>query len=210
MAALDDFYDDVMPHLGGAEKPLVDLHIRRAVRDFLSRTTLWRATIAVPTAIGQSDYPLTPTATDSAVAGVYACTFDGGRMDNISEQRQPLPGVVLQNGQPRAYAEPVRALLRVYPAPDRIANLNVGVVLTLPLDPSVATVPDFVVEHYRDVVADGILSNLLLIAKKPWSDPQMGLLRRSNYNNAVLRQRADLRGGGERHNEVISIPRFGR
>lgn len=53
-------YDYVLPYVPAVDTPLVDYHIRRVVREFARRTTLWRRLINFTTVAGTAEYLLQP------------------------------------------------------------------------------------------------------------------------------------------------------
>lgn len=75
-----DLYNYVLPYVPGVETPLVDFHIRRVVREFCRRTTLWRHRVELTTEPGVPDYILSP----------YDATLGGATVMDSHESWIPL------------------------------------------------------------------------------------------------------------------------
>lgn len=66
----NELYDLILPYVPAVETPLVDYHIRRVVREFCRRTTLWRHRVTITTEPGVNDYLLSPyDATEGVIGG---------------------------------------------------------------------------------------------------------------------------------------------
>lgn len=66
----NELYDLILPYVPAVETPLVDYHIRRVVREFCRRTTLWRHRVTITTQPGVNDYLLSPyDATEGVIGG---------------------------------------------------------------------------------------------------------------------------------------------
>lgn len=222
MANFSVLYDWVLPELPGCDLPIVNFHIRKVVRQFLKRTTLWREDVAIVLVPGQSLYPVTPivpgvTPSDSDTdvgvpLGILTCTVNNQVINPITEQTRPADGILVQPCQPNAFFQFTPDYVTFYPVPDNAATYTalLHIYKTIPLTAADQSMPDAIYSHYVEAIANGVKSSLMGMPKKPWSNIEMALTYNKMFADSTLALRDRFRSGGVRNATRITFPRFGR
>lgn len=182
MATWESWFNDIMPQAPGALAAIVKHELLRTAQDFFSRSRVWKEDVTLAMTAGTSDYSIRPAA-DLAPVQV----IDTGRItvsltdEEMTERFGP---------DWRAAVGPVQAIwqkmpdkIRTYPIPASAESLVLSVAV-MPAD-SATGIPDALAERYRDGIAAGTLSRLLLSAKKPYTDLQTGSLKAQEYEASV-------------------------
>lgn len=204
-----DVYDHVMPYVMAAEPALVDYQIRRVAREFLKRTTLWRATLEVILQPGDTFADLTTSIAGATVHSVIAVERDGRELPVIPEPAQLEVGRWTP-GQVRGWWQRSMPRIHFAPAPIEPTTIAVTVVLTLPLDPALVELPDQLVDHYIEEWAPGVVAALLAMPRKPWTDIDMAAVYQNQYVRRLHARRSAIRDGGRPNASTLTAPRFGR
>jgi hypothetical protein len=201
-----DFYDHLLPYLPGAEPGVVDLHIRKILKEFLRRTTIWREVIVVNPVVSGALYALVPAQPIGRVSDVLRVGHGTSSitLPNIPEHMRVAPG---SSASPRD-GWYVQNLPYIYLATST-GLATVEVALTLTLEPGVVEFPDFLLNNHSDVLTAGILASLMAMPGKPWTQFDMAKVNWTRYVNGVLALRASLRDGGAPNASTITGPRFG-
>lgn len=197
-------YDQILPYLPAAEIPIVDSQIRKAVREFMKRTTIERESFAFTTQVGVSDYRLLPSAgMVSAVMAVYLDPI-APPIPVIPEDRR-LPA---EPGAPRGWFTTVPDLLTVYPTPDAEYAVTCNAAITL--DQAATELPEDLVKHYGEAIAAGVLSLMMDMPGKPWSQPQAAKGYGRVFSGMIKTLRSNLREGGQPNQSTFrGVARFG-
>jgi hypothetical protein len=204
--AFSTIYDQVIPYLPGAEPSIIDTQIRKAVREWMKRTTMYRETFIVTTVAGVSDYKLVPGSTDRMVSSIMAVYPAGSSlpMDPIQEDRRHL----IAAGQPRGWFSPLSDVISFYPQPDAAYDFTVNAVLTLPQNVSV--MPEELAGQHAEALAAGVLSLMMDMPGKPWTQSQVARGYGRVYSGAIKTERGKLRDGGQpNHSTLQPRVRFG-
>lgn len=179
------FYDLIRPELPGIFDALLDQTIVQVARDFCLRTRCWRDDFfSQGTKAGEASYEL------GAAWG-----------DPVSVLRLEVNGRVLFDE-----IEPERAEYTKYRPPFRLSpdfvvltldgcevpcqDSQDGLVTAGALQPAVnaALLPDLLLYRYSDEMRLGVLARLLLQGGKPWTDRELAVAYRNDYE--ALRSRA--------------------
>lgn len=214
-----DLYDYVLPYVPSVEPALVDFHIRRVTREFCRRTTLWRQVFSVNTVAAQADYQLLPygasiaplpTGSIGEPYSILSVEYNGQPLPPIPEDYRPRASRRSEQGTPSGYFSPSARIITLYPVPTAVAPLTVEAVMVLTLEPTTAEMPEFLVEDYREVLADGTLSSLKMLNGKPWYDMEGATIAGQRFTRAVLALRSKLRDAGQPNSSTFRGPRFGK
>lgn len=210
MAKFLDFYDHVMPYVPGVQSEFVDFHLRKALREFFRRTSVWRTVVAVNLTANSTSAAL--VIPDGKVQSVLTVSLDRSKtpLPVTPESRRYPRGATVARGQPASWftVEPDRLYLQ--PLPDGAYTLHIDCVTTLPEDATCKTVPCFVLEHYHEDIANGTIASLTAMAGKPWTHPELSKYHRDMFVRRMLSLRAIHRDGGQPNASTFSGPRFGR
>ena len=196
--------DLLLPSLPGADTPIVDASIRKGVREFMKRTTLYRETFAFDTVPGTDRYQLlAQTGQVSAVVHVY----EAGKPHPLPVATEEMRRVLL----PRvglAWWSPLPTVLALYPTPDEVVSLTVEAAVTLPQD--AVEIPDGLFDNYGEVVASGILSIMYAMPGKPWTSEKAATVAGRAFSQEIKTLRGRLRDGGQPNQTVFTpLARFG-
>lgn len=200
----DQLYTLILPYLPGAEIPIVNSQIRKAVREFMKRTTIERESFAFNTQAGVSDYRLLPSAgMVSSVMAVYRDPLAPPLKVITEETRLPAAA-----GEPRGWFTTVPDLLTLYPTPDAEYAVTCNAVITL--QPSDVQLPEDLVTHYGEAIAAGVLSLMMDMPGKPWSQPNAAKGYGRVFSGQIKTLRASLRDGGQPNQSTFrGVARFG-
>lgn len=194
----------ILPYLPGAEPPIVDLQIRKIVREFMKRTTLTRETFQFITVPGVSAYQLTPVF--GQVSAVIQAWIDAEMRDlkvTTEEQRPPVNA-----GKPTGWFTLLPDLINLYPQPDAAYTVTVNAVITL--DQAATTLPEELVKHYSEELSAGVLAAMFGMPGKPWTQAQSAKEAGRMYSAAIKTIRGRLRDGGQPNQSTFrGIARFG-
>lgn len=197
-------YDLLLPYLPGADKPIVDASIRKGVREFMKRTTLYRETFAFSTTPGIDRYELNgQTGQVSAVMHVYKA----GDPNPLPVATEEARRVLIARPQ-LAWWSPLPTVLAVFPSPTEAVALTVEAAVTLRQDAE--EIPDGLFESYGEIVASGILSIMYTMPGKPWTSDKAAVVSARAFSQEIKTLRGRLRDGGQPNQTVFSpIARFG-
>lgn len=201
MKAFNDLYDFILPYLPGAEQGIVDLHIRRTLREFFARTTVWRETFVFNTVGGVAAYRLQPSI--GTVASVLTVEIDGKPTTAIPEDMRtnPAPGAA------ERWYSLIPETFVLYPSPSGVQAIRVDAAITLPVDGSLREFPDDVYNAHAESIAAGVISSMMAMPGKPWSQRESSLLYSRVFGSAVRDLRGKLRDGGQPNQSTFTSPR---
>lgn len=201
-------YDQVLPYIPGAELPIVDVQIRKALREFMKRTTLIRETFSFPTVNDSPNYQLTPSF--GQVASVLQVFID----NNVGDERELPPRgedlryAGLDNGEPNSWWTSVPNLLSLYPTPNGAYTISVIAAITLKQDDTVF--PEELVTNYAEILAAGTISAMMAMPGKPWTSSPGSQSAGKTFSDGIKTIRGGLRDGGQPNQSTFrGIARFG-
>lgn len=204
MAGFNELYDFILPYLPGAEPGIVDFHIRRTLREFFKRTTVWRETFEFDTVDATSTYSLQPTT--GVVASVLRVDIDNRYAPPVPEEkRDPRanPGV------PHGWYGLLPQVITLYPTPSRVVPVRVEAAITLPVAGGDLTYPDAVHAEHAEAIAAGVVGAMMAMPGKPWSQRDAALTYSRIFGSAVRDVRGKLRDGGMPNQSTFTGPTFG-
>lgn len=210
MAAFAALYDHILPFVPGVETPLVDVTIRRVLRDFFKRTTIWRETFTFNTTLDQPLYQL--QASSGSVASILSVEVAGAPIDPLPEDKRlpPAQAAARDASTPTAWYSTYPSLLALDPKPTAGISVVVNAAVTQPLDAGVTTFPDDVLNEYGEEIGSGVVGVLMAMPGKPWTQSKASGEYLGKYVRCVTATRAKLRDGGQPNASRLTAPRFGR
>lgn len=204
LKAFDDLYDFILPYLPGAEPGIVDLHIRRALREFLTRTTVWREVFEFNTVADTPTYQLQPTL--GKVGSVLGVTIDGVPVTSIPEH---LRSSVMPAGVAQRWYGLLPEVISFYPVPAGVQAIKVEAAITLPVDGSLRQFPAEVYNEHAEAIAAGVIASMMQMPGKPWTQRDAALTYGRAFGSAIRDTRGKLRDGGQPNQSTFTGPRFG-
>jgi len=207
MATFKDLYDHVLPSVRGVDSPLVDYHIRRVLRDFLKKTTVWRETLPLLLTAGKTDYRLTPAASGQ-VGGVLRVYNRATGLPLHNRDEGCVVNGVVDAGAPDQWWQVYPSLISFNRPPSESQQLDVEAYKVVTLDPADDYFPDDVYENFVEIISNGVMSALQMMPAKPWTDTTMATVNNALYKKATYALRAKIRGGGAGNHSRVQAPRF--
>lgn len=205
MKTLATFYDHLLPELPNCTTALIDLHLLQVARDFCTTSRAWRGDFeAVDTIADEGTYELSPDETQAEVVAVHRLTVN----DVLLYDDRWMPDCATTGDEPKySLARPPFSLNDVLTEitliEDEIpsAAATGGLVINGSMRPKVGAtqLPDLLYVTHLEAIRAGVLSRLMLMAKKPWSAPEQGVMYRADYASrtqfsATTAQRGNTRG----------------
>ena len=182
MKPIDDLLPLILPRAPGCPEPLACDAIRQAAIEFCERTKLWRDTDQY--LADEFGDVLAPS--QSVVHQIEDARFDGHRLTPISVQdlndRHPDYDWTTQQGDQPKY------ITQLHPNTVKIVPAWTGMItLTLLLKPSndALEIPDFMVDQYARVIADGALAEILMVPGQPYTNPQGGAMYSQRFQQRL-------------------------
>ena len=172
---LDNFLPYVLPDVPGCPSVTAKRAVIDAAMDFLTYSGIWREVqepIPLTPDINEYDLDAPTGALCIAVRDIY--TSQGSlRPVTLSELAQLLP-----NWQTATASAPMYytrsfdlTTLRLYPMPHEPNGETITVDAVYTLDQSATSIPDVIVQRWRDVIVDGAKARLKSMSKVAWADP---------------------------------------
>ena len=196
MAVWADIYPLVADQAYLAPKGMVSSHAKRAVTVFLQRTGLWREALdAFDLVVGTEEYTLTPPA-DAQITGLVSVKCGGRELNVFSGGSWPYGSQ--KTGWPCFWKFEGTTTLLLYPIPHQ--NLIEGMDVVARCVPSreATSFPDWLMDEWSEVLADGVLSTLLMGKEKPWADTALALHYAREFKKGMARARIkDAKSGAQ-------------
>lgn len=167
MKPLDDFLPQILPYAPGCPVPVAYDHIRSAAIRFSERTRMWResgsfAMAADGTAIVVSD--------GAELFEIESAKFEGTPLDPIAISvlnDQVLNWETADTGRPAYITQTTPNEIRVVPY--AVGDVEYSVFIKPSED--CVELPDWMVSQFRRCIADGALSEILILPGQNFSDP---------------------------------------
>lgn len=185
MKSLDAFYPAIMPFAPGVPRPTANNWIRQAAIEFCERTKLWRFEDDFTVEGGTEDIMAQP---GSTAISIELAQLDGVTLDPVTTKWLDdhysgwrTDTEVVGGGQYITQLE--QDTFRIIP------NSSGSLYLSLILKPThdAKSLPDFMANKHRQVIADGALGRILAIPNQSFTDLQMAATCAALFNGALDR-----------------------
>lgn len=220
--ALTDFLQFLKGHvqdeIGGIPKILMEKYIRDIVKDFCTSTEVWKETYIFDAIPNESCYVLKPSDDKSVLINSLMSTsiftsrtaevLDGTTITTPEDLDSDLVTErVLQPGRDfkTAQKEDWQMVLR----PPVSEFQYKGIEVTCSVRPTLtgSHIPRRVLDDWYYYLACGIKSRLMLMGSKSWSDPQLGMYYKKEYNSGITKNRIELNKNATSNNTLkMTIP----
>lgn len=191
----------VLPYLPGADTPIIDSTIRKVVREWMKRTTCIRQTFAFNTVAGVSDYQLNPTT--GLVSSIMAVWQDPAS-DPLGVAYEDMRRNALA-ARPTHWWETIPGVVKLYPTPDAVYPITVNAVITLSHSDTV--MPEELVAAYGEELTSGVLSMMMSMPGKPWTQSRAAVDMGRVFNGAIKTARGKIRDGGQPNSSTFTAAR---
>lgn len=193
MTAKSAFYDYLMPELAGITTPMLDQHLVMVAREFCSETLVVRADAAALDLVSsQAAYTLAAVADLDpvkvlrlTVSDAYLWGEDDIETDDKKYRVANTPPKYGRDDPPFAFDADMAAVTLIT---DEVptADATGALVMRLVWKPTLAaaTLPAVLLNQYVEAIRFGVLGRLMVMAKKPWSAPDQGVMYASKFTAA--------------------------
>lgn len=187
MAALfSRLLNDLMPGLPGISANIVLHEVRRAAQDFLTQTRAWQETLDTFIApAGESQIELIPDSNGAEIVRIESAWSGSKQLLSVPLKR--LDNFIAdwnsQSGDPEWVTQLTPTVIRLFPTPNQDVTLRFRVSLR-PSDTATA-LPSELMAQYTPALIAGAKGRLLMMGKKPWSNPPLGALFVAQFEKLV-------------------------
>ncbi len=190
---IDDWLDDIMPHVPGALEPLVKQEILAAVREFCDGGRAWVYNFQGESTTKDSPVlPLSNMPEDTALGYVLRIAFE----QNTSYPRYlksistPILSRKRESSSPLVYYMETPTTIHVAPVPTQDLDNKYEVEATLLPIKDTVKLPDEFRTHWADAITDGTLYRMMRQISKPWSSATAAAFYGRSFRNYIRRVRA--------------------
>lgn len=185
---LTDIADDILPWLAGEPPaPLLQTIVRQALTELCAETGIWKLMPdPITVSPGVSTYELSPEA--GAVVSKVLQVEIGGDMIHartIEWLNENIRGWMSERSTPKYYTQVNSHELILAPVPSTRVQLGLNVVATMQPARSATTIPAWLYDRYEADIQHGVLSKLMLMPDKAWTDLANGEDRRNQWLDAL-------------------------
>lgn len=191
------WYDDVLPSVPGCSQAMALDAIRKAAIEFCERSWGWTYNpAAIDVVNGQISYAFTPPA-GAVVSKVLHVWYD----DKPIHPRSPdqldgmFPNWRTSSGTPEYYTQEDERNLLLVAVPN--ADLTGGLKMRVSLKPTynAADIETRLYEEYREAIASGALSRLMMMPKKPYTDLALAAVHQATFDDKIATVRLKVQKG---------------
>lgn len=184
----------VLPWASNCPEPTMIHFLREAAIEFCKRSRSWRSEEVYKLVSADDDIALV-TCCDSVLFEIESVSW---REKGDAEWQRPVESAAFgdrddwwREGNPRFYTQRVPGRLRVAP----FSTGELRVMAFLMPDQMADTLPDYLIELYPQIIAAGALAKILMLPAKDFTDPNVAMLKQSEFNSACdAHFRDNLRG----------------
>ncbi len=200
MASIDALLPGFLPNVPDCPDPTAAFWLREAVIAFCERTEAWRTQVSVNVnAAGYADIT-TSLPVDSSLVSMLGVTCDGTQLEAMSESDLDAEYYGWRTGAltgaPSMFSQTTFDNIVIIPATG--ATQAVDVILTLKPQIDAATIPDFIVNHFKETVMMGAKARLLAIPNKPWTDLNLSIALQEQFNQACSKAKFTVKKGQQK------------
>lgn len=179
MKAFSTFYDVLLPELPGCTTRMLDLHLLMVARDVCERAGCWSASVTVSAEADRLDYPLSSPEPKSEISRVTRIEWGGQLQWALirppRHEQQPL----FAPGEPPFALNSAMDTIVLADQPDG------EILIAATLRPSLQAIqlPDLLLNRHQETLRVGVLSRLMRMGGKPWSNPALGAQYASEFES---------------------------
>lgn len=174
MKPLAEFYDFLLPELPGCTTLLLDHHLRQVAREFCDKTCAWRLPYdSISLYGGTSTYEIDTPEFDSELVKLYSLNVAGRTVWRDSDREvegDDCP--TYRRDQPPFELSPDLDLITLHRDLVPTGDIENGLKVVGSMKPTqgATKLPDFLKSQYSEAIRFGVLSRLMVMGKKPWTD----------------------------------------
>jgi hypothetical protein len=187
MKSWSSWFNDLMPSLPGCGTDIATHELRRAAQEFFGRSRAWRVVLdAISVGINEAEIEILPDETQQFIVRVESSAWEGQPLavKTVEEIESKYGGDWMdQTGTPDTITQMQHGTVRLMPSPVVAGVLRCRV--TVKPSDSASGIPDAQAYQYRDAIADGAKARLMLMPKKPWTNPELGGVASGMFEAAI-------------------------
>lgn len=213
---ITDFNEYVYKDVRGCPTNDVTDAVRDAATEFLTYTGAWRE-VQDPIQLqdDQHTYDLEPVAGTKVIdiLNVYASFATGGELKpkTLDQVRAIWPNWDEAEGSlPTVYTRAFDyTSIRVFPIPTDVNGAEIRMHAIYTLTRTATSIPDVIVDRYRDAITSGALKRLLSMARTPWQDLKLAQYHSQQFESAKQVARITTRHQNTAGHVVVPPRKFG-
>lgn len=186
MALWSSWLPDILPHVPGCPVIVVQHELMRAAQEFFTRSRAWLVTDSPVTVVATTEeISLSPTDAEQDLVRVEAVWFNGipGKVKTVAEMDEDVTDWQTATGTPSIIVQLSPDIARLHPIPT--ADVTVKVRKSIRPSDSATGIPDDLASAYRNDLAQGAKSRIMLHKDKPWTDPSLAAVSQAQFNDAT-------------------------
>ena len=172
MKSLDALAPSIKVYAPGVADPAMYFGIRQAAIEFCERTKLWRYEDEFTVSADDAEFLAAPN--NAEIHEIEVVSFNGRELDPkaTSWLDDHMPGWRTGNvtGQPAYYTQTEPDTIRLVPNDAGTVSLTVWLKTSQDAD----SLPDWMVDKYRETIAHGALARILLMPNQSFTNPELG------------------------------------
>lgn len=201
MAALSSFLRFVLPSAPTALELAVERYLVDSAIELCRDTGIWRATLALADVTANNPVVTLTAPADSQITKITDLYFDGQHIEPIPPDSLPKQGdhwFDKTSSLPRGYFSTLSGVVTLVPAPEEDRTDVVRASVELAPSRDAATLPDFLLERFPEVVAMGALKRLAMEPGQAYSDPRKAELYEAMFKTNLRDIRREAQKGQTR------------
>lgn len=179
MILWESFYDYAASEVPGCPFPILDQALKQSAIAFCEQSLAWRYEHpAVAVVAATAEYAFVPPA-EAVVHTIHFAAYEGKEISShTGESDLRIWDWRNQTGTPE-YVLGGATSLTLVPMPDVTGSLTMTVILKP--SPTAIGVDDSMFNEFRTAIIHGALATLMLSPKKPYTNPQLGLIHQQQF-----------------------------
>lgn len=186
MAIWSSWHPDILPHVPGCPVIVVNHELLRSAQEFFTRSRAWLVTDDPVTVVAEvEEIDLTPADTEQDLVRVEAVWFNGipGSVKTVDEMDRDVTDWQTATGSPSIIVQLSPDVARLYPIP--VDAVLVKIRKSIRPSDTATGIPDALASAYRDDLAQGAKSRLMLHKDKPWTDETRAAVSAAKFSDSV-------------------------
>jgi hypothetical protein len=207
---ITDYVPLIAPFVQGCPSAIVADAIRQSVIELCRRAGVWSGTLSpIPMTAGQDEYPLESPEPDQEVDKVSTAWAGKRELVGLASEREAIRRFRNRgSGAPLVFVQTIRRTVRVFPAPDMIAELDT-LELFVRFRPAAraVSVDSALMDAFTGAVRHGALYQLYLMPLCHWTDDKLAVFHGKEWTFYLAEARAVANSGyGAEKLNAMSIP----
>ncbi len=179
MNTLERIITEVRNHLPGVLDDVIKFELFNALDELFKTTNVWQEDILVTSVGNKTVYEIESDTSGSTIIRLMSVSGEGG---------YPIQAILGSNFSELIFSREMAV------GTGATARVSLTVVDPTSIDKT-PSVPDGLYAKYREIIVDGVLFKLMAQPSKPWSNPQLALMRGRLFRNGMHKVRHEAEMG---------------